>query len=292
MRNIGKSLVIFALLAMGWGQLPLVVVPGLGDACNNPISMVPFCKQLGGDLKNPVHCLDPAGGPASIFTSWPKQITKLCELLDQNAEAFKLKGGFYIMGLSQGGLLARAAVESCDVGAYAKKLITFGGPHMGVIRVPHTSNTGLGWVVNLLTDKLVYTSLVQDWIGPAGYFHSLAKEDVYLHSKSPLPDLNNERNHTNNDQYKARLASLSEFVMVEFSQDTMVIPKETAHFGFYKDKSEKTILAYNQTSVYEKVGLDQLDKKKALFFYSFEGDHLTMTQANMEKYIYPHLDQK
>ena len=292
MFKLEKTIACLVLATIASAQVPLIVIPGLGDACGSSISMVPFCKQISEAVKNPVQCVDPANGSASITTSWSTQISKLCEILDSNIDKYNLKGGFYIMGLSQGGLLARAAIETCQSGQYAKKLITLGGPHMGVIRVPHTSNWGLGWLINLLTDDLVYTDFVQNHVGPAGYFHSLKKEQKYLQSKAPLPDLNNERDHKTNAQFKSRLSSIDEFIMVMFSKDTMIIPKETAHFGFFKDESQKEVLPYNQTNVYSKIGLDALDKKKALFFYEFAGNHLDITDDELKKFIFPHLDQK
>ena len=63
-------------------------------------------------------------------------------------------------------------------------------------------------------------SLVQ-----AEYWHNPLDEEAYKSKNIFLPDLNNE--NSINELYKQRLMSLNKFVMVRFSQDTMVQPKES-----------------------------------------------------------------
>lgn len=43
--------------------------------------------------------------------------------------------------------------------------------------------------------------------------------------------LNNEKKHAKYDSNKARFSALNGLMMAEFSQDTMIYPKETAVFG-------------------------------------------------------------
>merc|ERR1712151_37972 len=110
-----------------------------------------------------------------------------------------LQNGFIIMGLSQGGLLARGVIEN--------------------------------------------------HVGPAGYFHRIDDESSYFKSGTILADLNNV-GETKNEQYKQRMSQLDAMVMIMFSEDTMVIPKETAHFGFFKDSKRQEIVALEDIDVY------------------------------------------
>merc|ERR1712087_1090579 len=142
-----------------------------------------------------------------------------------------------MMGFSQGGLTARAIVQKCDQGKYAKKLITLGGVHQGVASLPNTGTNFWGNLINGAIKDVIYTPVVQNLVGPAGYYHVMEDDGVaYKKSNTPLAQLNNEA--TINAQYKARMEQLDELVLVMFGADTMLEPKETAHFGMYKDHTK------------------------------------------------------
>jgi hypothetical protein len=160
-------------------QLPIVVWHGLGDFCENPISMIPFVKFVANITNAEVHCLQIGDTWFVIFVlpktlvfcclplfefrsddaenGWlmniNKQINIACNLL---AKIPSLKGGFYGMGLSQGGtnciekdninfncniilfytkgLFIRGLKQRCAYAAPMKRLISIGGPQQGVVR--------------------------------------------------------------------------------------------------------------------------------------------------------------
>merc|ERR1711874_377541 len=167
-----------------------------------------------------------------MLTSFESQLENACNVVDSLSKNIDLTNGFIIMGLSQGGLLARGVIEKCEMGKYVKKLITFGGPHQGVAQFPHTGKGFFDNILNKIADVAVYTSLIQGHIGPAGYFHRIDDEESYFNSGILLADLNNVGKSKNKD-YITRMSQLEAIVLIMFSEDTMVIPKETAHFGFY-----------------------------------------------------------
>merc|ERR1711988_940486 len=103
---------------------------------------------------------------------------------------------------SQGGLTARAVVEKCAAGQYAKKLITLGGVHQGVAAVPNTMQDFWGNLINGAVKDVIYTPIVQNTVGPAGYYHVIDDDEVaYKKSNCPLAQLNNVGS-TPNPQYK------------------------------------------------------------------------------------------
>lgn len=90
-----------------------------------------------------------------------------------------------------------------------------------------------------------------------------------------LPDINND--NTINLAYKKNLISVSflfssftirsffqlnNLVLFEFEYDSIVVPRESSLFGFYKDGDLNTMLAYNETKLYieDRIGLKTLDK--------------------------------
>jgi len=61
-----------------------------------------------------------------------------------------------------------------------------------------------------------------------------------------------------------------------FSEDTMVFPKESEHFGFYSDDSYDTAVNYTETLLYKEdwVGFKELVDTNRVAFVTVPGDHL------------------
>ena len=62
-----------------------------------------------------------------------------------------------------------------------------------------------------------------------------------------LADINNDRD-TKNSLYKENLASLDKFVMFRFKDDTMVVPRDSAWFGWFNGTQ---LLTMNETALYK-----------------------------------------
>lgn len=82
----------------------------------------------------------------------------------------------------------------------------------------------------------------------AEYWHDPIKESDYIEGSYFLADINNER--VVNESYRTNLLKLKNFVLVMFSNDTMVIPKESAWFSFYTPGQDKDILQLEQSAIY------------------------------------------
>jgi len=99
-----------------------------------------------------------------------------------------------VLGLSQGGLLARYIVEQCPTKATVRNMVTLGGPHKGVAAIPNCGYAGvLCEMIDFVADNLVYFNIVQDFCGPAGYFRDPRDLDKYLADSVFLPYVNNEK---------------------------------------------------------------------------------------------------
>ena len=53
-----------------------------------------------------------------------------------------------------------------------------------------------------------------------------------------------------NETYKVNLNQLENLVLVMFSNDTMVVPRESSHFGFYAAGQDKIVVPLQQTEIY------------------------------------------
>jgi palmitoyl-protein thioesterase len=144
-----------------------------------------------------------------------------------------LVGPISVIGLSQGSLLARYISESCPFNGDVKRMVTIGGPHMGVANVPNCHKGIICNGINFIAKSFVYYRFFQAHIGPAGYFRNPKNLSKYLNKSVFLPDLNNERNF--NIVKKERFLKLEKLMLIMFDQDTMIDPKETAWFGFYAE---------------------------------------------------------
>merc|ERR1712149_30253 len=111
-----------------------------------------------------------------------------------------------------------------------KNLITFGGPHQGVYGIPGCFEPFCDLIRRLLNEG-AYTWLIQRLITQAQYWHDPLDEHLYQKESIFLADINQERGI--NQSYRSNLLKLKNFVMVMFTEDTIVQPKESKWFGFY-----------------------------------------------------------
>lgn len=83
----------------------------------------------------------------------------------------------------------------------------------------------------------------------AGYWHDIDPEIYERYSY--LAVINNE--HEVNYAYRDRIVKLKNFVIVHYSADSVLIPKETQSFGFFKPGSLTEILKMKDTDLYKAV---------------------------------------
>ena len=171
--------------------VPSAVFHGLGDFCLRPADQQ-FDKTIAEGTNGYVKCIE-VGLPSlgEILNNFEYVAQKSCEKV---AEDENFHGEFNVIGLSQGSLLARYIVEQCEMPGKAVKLVTLGGPHMGVDRIPHCWDYDK-WLCkfsNQVIKALVYLPFVQDHVSPAGYFRDVLQIDKYEQSSVFLPPLNND----------------------------------------------------------------------------------------------------
>ena len=71
--------------------------------------------------------------------------------------------------------------------------------------------------------------------------------DKYLAHNQFLADVNNERPHKQ-QQYKDNLLSLKQLVLVRFSDDNLVVPRDSAWFGYWDGHHLQSM---NETQLYQ-----------------------------------------
>lgn len=208
---------------------------GLGDACIYP-GMSSFDKLISEGTGAYSKCIE-VGLPTvgEYFNNFEYIAQLSCSKIAADAN---FDGEFNVIGLSQGGLLARYIVEECEMKGTVRNIVTLGGPHMGVDGVPKISNIPLiGPIVDFVAKKLVYIAPVQNWLAPAGYFRDVNNMAKYEAKSVFLPALNNENQALKTSKLaalkKENFGSLNAAMFVMFSEDTIIVPKESAWFQQY-----------------------------------------------------------
>ena len=288
LKNLLVLLFILQVCKVSSNNYPVAIFHGFGDSCSNS-GMQSFTQYIAQSLNTYAECIEIGDGSISSITmKFSNQGEAACSSLKSN---LKFKGNISVLGLSQGALIARYIIESCDFEGSIKRYVSIGGPQMGVAVLPRCTGllAYLCMPFNYITRMVVYTSVIQNNVGPAGYFRDPYNYDDYLKGATFLPDLNNEKNRTLSI-IKENYENLEKILLIKFEDDTMIIPKETAWFGFY-DKDGETLVKMEDMDFYKNdyIGMRRLNEKGNVIFESFPGDHLQFNHTQIDNVIIPAL---
>jgi len=274
---------------------PIVMWHGMGDSCCNPLSLGSFRQFLEKEIPE-VYVLSLQIGKNmaedtenGFFLNVNRQVSQVCEQLANDP---KLKDGYNSVGFSQGGQFLRGYVQRYnDPPVY--NLITMGGQHQGVFGYPNCPalNVTMCEELRRLITYGAYEPEIQEHVVQAEYWQDPFHQDEYVNRSVFLADINNQ-GAEKNQTYKQNLMSLNQFVMVMFTEDTMVQPKQSEWFEFYAPGQDRVVVPLNESQIYTEdwLGLQQMDQQGQLQFIPCPGNHLQFTQDWFKQYIFPYID--
>jgi palmitoyl-protein thioesterase len=109
----------------------------------------------------------------------------------------------------------------------------------------------------------------------AQYFRDAYNLHTYLQNSQFLADINNERD-TKNVTYAKQISSLKKLVLFRFSNDTTVVPRDSAWFSFQDGDS---LMPLRSTALYQMdwLGLYHLDGAGSVIMDEAPGVHMQFT---------------
>ena len=214
----------------------------------------------------------------SVLMSASDQVNYACNIIANNPN---LSDGYNALGISQGGLMLRGVAQRCPKPPM-KNLITFGSPHQGIFGIPKCQSY-LGYSVCQMLTTILSSVFSLQWIQkmftPAQYWHDPFNQPSYVAGSQFLADINNEREEKN-QSYKQALLALKNLVLVKWTKDTSVIPRESSQFGFYNLGGDNTTITLQEMPLYQRdwLGLQAMKIQGRLHFKEVEGDHMLFTR--------------
>tara|TARA_B110000858_G_scaffold198523_1_gene266185 strand:- start:9483 stop:10298 length:816 start_codon:yes stop_codon:yes gene_type:complete len=198
-------------------------------------------------------------------------MNKQCAVLNSSIANLNLtEERINIIGISQGGLLARCYVEKYShLNKHVNSLITYGSPHMGVY------------------SKVMKIPWLEYWKDPFAY-------DKYLETNDFLVYINNEKDHDDMQRYKSNLLSLNHFLIVWSDIDKIISPLQSSRFEFYnislaREKEILEIVPLNKTEEYihDRLGLNSLNNANKLTLLNYPCMHEEFKHPNCFTQIFP-----
>jgi len=264
-------------------QRSILLIHGFLTTCDEFRGSSTYTTIMANTLEHRVACLEYSTRIGTIVTTMESQASRACEAFQKWVELDRPQDKITLVGLSQGGLIARHILQTCKGGEVVDVLLTVGTPNAGISRVPYTIYNGLEGYFNIAITYSIFSWYIQAWFGPSGYFKSL--ESGKLQQGQFIETLNNDGSFDQNS--KDRVIGLKKWILIRFNADNVVIPNISEHFGFWASQEQNSLYTIFESKGYQEdlIGLKTLYNSNRLILKTLPGNHLEMTSEEVISHI-------
>jgi len=280
-------LILLLAASLSEGYKPVFIIHGLFEHSSSLNDLKSFIQQShpGTIVKIPniytgLRSLKELSGQIRVFGRLVKEFSS------------EHKDGFHLIGFSQGGIIARAVLQTTP-GLNIESFIALSSPING--QFGDTSYIPfLPRIARRYISYLMYTSFWQRRLSLANYWRDPQKSYLYRKYSSVLAPLNNQ-SYTNNGmswKWRENFLRIKKLVLIGGPQDGVITPWQSALMGFYD--SNLRVLNMEELEEYQKdsFGLKTLDESGRVERFVFPGVEHTHFHKNRDVFtraIEPHL---
>lgn len=208
-KTLTLLMVTFLYLLITVVERPVIFLHGLGSSCGDYKSLLAMHVRI--------QCFDINSRIWSLKTIKSQSIG-FCKEIKKKIDNAKKKefkdydNGFYLIGASQGGIIARGILHFCsDIREYVKGMVTIGTPNMGLDQIPEQLNKKeddvwylkfVKWIARGRVRSVLNESNDSATFGPYEYINTYRNVGKYVDTKEEtITDINYdiyEKGYTNN----------------------------------------------------------------------------------------------
>lgn len=213
----------------------------------------------------------------SLFVPILKQAQSVEEYIRHYTRQKNLKA-YQLVCHSMGALTCRAVLQQME-DHRAENVILMAGTLQGVYG--EIQRNPLTQFALRVGHPLITTHLAQTLLAPANLIHDPIEFREYEQYNMCIPILDGYRKEGEDEEatlkrverYKKNWQKIKQIYLLASSADDLVVPWQTAHFGFFKkgSTSKNKILSFAELKVDETLGLSEMEKDGRLKLITVEG---------------------
>ncbi|XP_037959651.1 lysosomal thioesterase PPT2 homolog [Teleopsis dalmanni] len=246
----------FYFLQINAAYKPVVILHGILSGAESMVILVREIEERHPGTK--VYNCDKFSGWSSLESAW-RQVEEVRDYIDTIGKIHP--EGIIVLGYSQGGLLARAAIQSLP-NHNVKTFISLSSPQAGQF-----GTSFLHLIFPDLVAKTAYElfySKVGQHTSVGNYWNDPHKYDMYLEYSVFLPIINNEIKNSNSTDFKSALIRLDQMILIGGPNDGVITPWESSHFAYYNGSLDVIPLSQREIYTTDAIGLKTLKENDKL----------------------------